>query len=116
MTKPADVFNASSTDTVIGSSVRLKGNVSSDGDIAIDGVLAGNIKSGGHVTVGPNGRVGGSIRAISASIAGDVEGDVVASDSVSILESGQVRGDIDSGRLEVSMGAVFIGTSKMKPV
>lgn len=116
MAKKTDVFNVSTTDTVIGSGVKLKGNVTSEGDIAIDGSLAGNIKSGGHVTIGVNGRIGGSIQAISLTVAGYVEGDVKANDSVSIMESGQVHGDIDTGRLEIGMGAVFIGTSKMKPV
>jgi cytoskeletal protein CcmA (bactofilin family) len=115
MAKKADVFNVSSIDTVIGSGVRLKGNLSSEGDIAIDGALAGNVKSGGHVTVGINGRIGGTIAAISATIAGYVEGNVSAADSVHIMESGQVHGDIATGRLEIAMGAIFIGTSKMKP-
>jgi cytoskeletal protein CcmA (bactofilin family) len=116
MAKKTDVFNVSTTDTVIGSGVKLKGNVSSEGDIAIDGVLAGNIKSGGHVTIGLNGRIGGSIQATSATIAGYVEGHITASDSVSVMESGQVHGDIDTGRLEIALGATFIGTSKMKPL
>jgi len=111
-----DVFNVSSIDTVIGSGVKLKGNVSSDGDIAIDGALVGNIKSGGHVTIGINGRIAGTIHATSATIAGYVDGNVTAGDSVSIGESGQVHGDIDTGRLEIAMGATFIGASKMKPV
>lgn len=111
-----DVFNVSSIDTVIGSGVKLKGNVSSDGDIAIDGALVGNIKSGGHVTIGVNGHIVGSIHATSATIGGYVDGNVTASDSVGIMESGQVHGDIDTGRLEIAMGATFIGTSKMKPV
>ena len=111
-----DVFNVSSIDTIIGSGVKLKGNVSSDGDIAIDGALVGNIKSGGHVTIGVNGRISGSIHATSATIGGSVEGNIMASDAVSVMESGQVHGDIDTGRLEIAMGAVFIGTSKMKPI
>lgn len=116
MAKKTDVFNVSSIDTVIGSGVRLKGNVSSEGDIAIDGTLVGNIKSGGHVSIGVNGHITGSIHATSAAIGGYVEGNVTAGDSTSIGESGQVHGDIDTGRLEIAMGGVFIGASKMKPI
>jgi cytoskeletal protein CcmA (bactofilin family) len=100
MAKKTDVFNVASIDTVIGPGVRLKGNLSSEGDIAIDGVLAGNLHSGGHVTVGVNGQIQGNIK---------------AEDSVNLMETGQLHGDIDTTQLEVGMGAIFIGTSKMKP-
>ncbi|HUC20481.1 MAG TPA: polymer-forming cytoskeletal protein [Candidatus Polarisedimenticolaceae bacterium] len=115
MAKKREVFNVAGIDTAIGSSVKLKGNLETEGDVALDGSLLGNVKSGGQVVVGINGHVKGNIQAISVISAGQVEGHIVAIDSVSLMESGQVRGDITSGRLEVAMGAIFIGTSKMKP-
>jgi len=115
MAKKTDVFNVSHVDTVISSGVRMKGNLNSDGDIAVDGALAGNIVSGGHVAIGVNGRIAGNIKAISVQIAGRVEGNIIASDSLSLMESAQLRGDVDTGQLEITMGAIFIGTSKMKP-
>ena len=116
MAKKTDVFNVSSLDTVISSGVKLRGNLTSDGDVSIDGALAGNIKAGGHVNIGVNGRIGGSIDATSVAIAGAVEGNIKATDSVSLMETAQLHGDIDTGRLEIALGAVFIGASKMKPV
>src|SRR5437868_14142530 len=98
MAKKTDVFNVASVDTVIGSGVRLRGNLSSEGDIALDGVLTGNITSGGHVTVGVNGRIDGHIQAATAQVAGHVEGNIKALDSVSLMDSGQIHGDIDTGR------------------
>jgi cytoskeletal protein CcmA (bactofilin family) len=115
MAKKSDIMNVSTIDTIIGSGVRLRGNLSSDGDVAIDGSLVGNIKSSGHVTVGANGRISGSIQAISVGIAGQVEGNVTAPDSVSLQESANLHGDVETERLEVTLGAIFIGTSKMKP-
>jgi cytoskeletal protein CcmA (bactofilin family) len=114
MAKKPDLFGVSGNDTVIGSSVKLKGNLSSENDITIDGRMAGNVKSGGHVTVGVNAHVTGNIDATSATIGGRVDGNVRVLDFTQILESGQVYGDIDTTRLEVGMGAVFIGASKMK--
>jgi cytoskeletal protein CcmA (bactofilin family) len=115
MAKKTDVFSVGSIDTVIGSGVRLKGNLSSEGDIAIDGALVGNIKSGGHVTVGVNGRIVGHIQGTSIQIAGRVEGNLAALDSVTLAETGQLTGNIDTIHLEIGLGAIFIGTSKMKP-
>jgi cytoskeletal protein CcmA (bactofilin family) len=115
MAKKTAVFNVGSIDTVIGSGVRLKGNLSSEGDIAIDGALVGNIKSGGHVTIGVNGRIVGHIQGTSIQTAGRIEGNLTALDSVTLAETAQVSGDIDTTHLEIGMGAIFIGTSKMKP-
>jgi cytoskeletal protein CcmA (bactofilin family) len=115
MARKTDVFNVSNIDTVISSGVRLKGNLVSDGDVAVDGTLVGNINSGGHVAIGVNARIAGNIKAISIQIAGEVEGDLVAADSVSLIETAQLRGNIDTTQFEVAMGAIFIGTSKMKP-
>lgn len=116
MARKTDVYSVSNIDTVIGSGVSLKGNLISDGDVAVDGTLAGNIKSGGHVTIGVNGRIEGNIQATSAEVGGKIEGTIRVLDAVSLLETAQVQGDIETGRLQVALGAIFIGTSKMKPV
>lgn len=115
MAKKQDVFTVGGIDTAIGSTVKLRGNLHSDGDVAIDGTLVGNIRSGGHVAIGMNGQVQGNIEASSVMTAGRIEGNIAALDSISLLASGQVYGDIKTGRLEIAMGAIFIGTSKMKP-
>lgn len=116
MAKKQDVFGVSGTDTVIGSSVKLKGNLSSETDITVDGTLVGNIKSGGHLTIGVNAHITGNLSATSITIAGQVDGNVLAVDSASVMETGQVHGDISCSRLEVGMGGVFVGMSKMKPL
>lgn len=116
MAKKTDVFGVTGTDTVIGSSVKLKGNLTSDGDISIDGQMVGNIKSGGHVVIGVNAQITGDIKATSVAIGGKLQGNITSLDIVAITESGQVYGDIQSTRLEIAMGGLFIGSSKMKPV
>lgn len=116
MAKKQDMFGVSGTDTVIGSSVKLKGNLSSETDITVDGTLDGNIKSGGHLTIGVNAHITGNLSGTTVSIAGRVDGNVVALDSAAVMETGQVHGDISCSHLEVRMGGIFIGTSKMKPI
>ena len=110
-----DPFGMTGSETIIGSSVRMKGNLTSDGDITVDGRMAGNIKSGGHVTIGVNAQVVGDVNATSVSVGGRLEGNIKALDSTSILESGQVLGDIDTTSIEIAMGGIFVGVSKMKP-
>ncbi|TAK88952.1 polymer-forming cytoskeletal protein [Patescibacteria group bacterium] len=116
MAKKNDMFGVSGTDTIIGSSVKLKGNLASETDITIDGTLTGNIKCGGHLTIGVNAHIVGNLSATSVAIAGQVDGNVIAVDSASVLETGQVHGDIACSRIEIAMGGVFVGVSKMKPL
>lgn len=116
MAKKNDMFGGAHGETIIGSSVKLKGNLNTEGDITVDGKMAGNINSGGHVTLGVNAHVVGNISASSATIAGHLDGNVKVADALSVLESGQVLGDVNTGRLEVGMGGIIIGALKMKPV
>lgn len=116
MAKKNEMFGAATGETVIGSSVKLKGNLNCEGDITIDGKMAGNIRSGGHVTLGVNAHVTGDISATSATVAGHLDGKLKAVDALSVLESGQINGDVSTGRLEVSLGGIIIGNLKMKPV
>jgi cytoskeletal protein CcmA (bactofilin family) len=116
MAKKSDLFGTTGVDTVIGSGVRMRGNLTSEGDISIDGRLVGNVKSGGHLTIGVNAQVTGDVSATSVTVGGRLDGNIKAIDTTHILSTGHVYGDIDTGNLEIGLGGVFIGLSKMKPV
>jgi cytoskeletal protein CcmA (bactofilin family) len=114
MAKKPDMFGVSGTDTVIGSSVKLKGNLTSEGDISLDGRMAGNVKSGGHVTVGVNAHITGDVAAVSVAVAGRLDGNIKVVDETHIMESGQVYGDVDTGRIQIGLGGILLGAIKMK--
>ena len=100
-------------ETVVGTSVKLKGNLKSDGDITVDGSVNGEIKTKGTVTIGPNANIIANVHARNVNISGTVQGNVVATDRLSISESGRVIGDISANILSVSAGALFSGKSTM---
>jgi cytoskeletal protein CcmA (bactofilin family) len=102
------------SETVIGAGVVVRGNLSSDSDITIDGNLEGDIKSGGDVTVGINAHITADIAATNVTVAGTVVGNITASGEARIAESGHVKGDIASGGLAINSGGVFIGHSRME--
>jgi cytoskeletal protein CcmA (bactofilin family) len=114
MAKKTELFHTSGSETVIGSGVKLRGNLSSEGDITVDGRMVGNIKSGGSVTIGVNAQVVGDVNGTSVTVGGHLNGSVKALDATTIVSTGAVHGDITTTRLEIAMGGVFIGTSKMK--
>jgi cytoskeletal protein CcmA (bactofilin family) len=100
-------------ETVVGTSVKLKGNLKSDGDITVDGSVNGEIKTKGTVTIGPNANIIANVHAKNVNIAGTVQGNVVATDRLSLSESGRVYGDISANILSISAGALFSGKSTM---
>lgn len=100
-------------ETVVGTSVKLKGTLKSDGDITVDGSVNGEIKTKGTVTVGPNANIIANVHAKNVNIAGTVQGNVVATDRLSVSESGRVYGDISANILSIAAGALFGGKSTM---
>ncbi len=116
MAKKTDAFAGSGGETIIGSTVKLKGNLNTDGDIAIDGRMVGNIKSGGNVVIGVNAHVAGDVSASSIVVGGRLDGHVKVQDTATVQSTGQVHGNIDCVRLEVALGGLFIGISRMKAV
>jgi cytoskeletal protein CcmA (bactofilin family) len=108
-----ELATSSVAETVVGTSVKLKGNLKSDGDITVDGSVNGEIKTKGTVTIGPNANIIANVHAKNINVSGTVQGNVVATDRLSISESGRVYGDIAANILSVSAGALFSGKSTM---
>ncbi len=53
----------------------VKGDIISEGDFRIDGVLEGSIKTKGKVVIGKEGFVNGSINCLSADVEGKIKGE-----------------------------------------
>jgi cytoskeletal protein CcmA (bactofilin family) len=100
-------------ETIVGTSVKLKGNLKSDGDITIDGSINGEIKTKGTITVGPNANIIGNIKAKEVNISGTVQGNIHTTERLNINETGRVFGDVCTNILTILAGAVFTGKSTM---
>jgi len=101
---------------MIGSSIVIKGTVSGDEDLVIQGKVEGSIELGkNEVTVGESGRVAADIAAKTVRIDGEVTGDVSGGEKVVISKSGNVRGNIVAPRVTLEDGAVFKGSIDMDP-
>ena len=101
---------------MIGSSIVIKGTVSGDEDLVIQGRVEGTIDLGkNEVTVGDSGRVSADIIAKTVRIDGEVTGDVSGGEKVIISKSGNVRGNIVAPRVTLEDGAVFKGSIDMDP-
>ncbi|OIP24376.1 hypothetical protein AUK11_03465 [bacterium CG2_30_37_16] len=114
MAKKDDFFKMGAQETVIGHTVKLKGNLKSQHDIVIDGELTGDIDSESTVTIGHGAIVSANIKAKNVVISGNLEGDIDAEVSVEITQTGKVLGNIKAASLAIGAGAFFEGQSSMK--
>jgi cytoskeletal protein CcmA (bactofilin family) len=97
--------------TVLGQTVVLKGELSANEDLLIEGQFEGIVSLEDHcLTVGADGQVKAEIRARQAVILGAVAGNVVARDKVEIRRSGHMVGDIKAGAVAIEEGAFFRGS------
>ncbi len=111
--KREETHVSGAAETIVGTSVKLKGNLRSEGDITVDGSVNGEIKTKGTVNIGPNAHIIANVQAKNVVIAGTVQGNVVANERLNITESGRVYGDISANILAISAGAIFTGKSTM---
>lgn len=101
---------------MIGPSIEIKGSVTGDEDLVIQGSVEGTIELSSHnVTIGQSGRVNADIRAKVVSVDGQVSGDLTGGEKVVISKSGNVRGNIVAPRVTLEDGAVFKGSIDMNP-
>lgn len=100
-------FNVLNEGTVI------KGDIESKGDVRIDGVVVGSIKTAGKLVLGKSGRIEGNVFANSCDINGKVEGNLKVSDILFIKATGLINGDIQTGKLVVESGGKFNGQCSM---
>lgn len=97
--------------TLISKSVAIKGEVSCDEDLYIDGQVEGTIDPKGYrLTIGPNGRVKANITARAVVVQGRLEGNIRASDRVDLKQSATVVGDIVTQRISIDEGVTFTGS------
>ncbi|NQX89965.1 MAG: polymer-forming cytoskeletal protein [Halioglobus sp.] len=101
---------------MIGPSITIKGEVSGEEDLLIQGKVEGSIHmANNEVAIGESGQVNADIKAKVAKVDGEVNGDVTASEKVVISQSGNVRGNIVAPRVTLEDGAIFKGSIDMDP-
>jgi cytoskeletal protein CcmA (bactofilin family) len=100
--------------SVIGPTLKFKGELSANEDLIIEGEIEGSIAhQDKNLTVGKEGRVKADINAKTVEIFGKVEGDIRGEDVVKLAKSAEVSGNIQCGRIVMEDGAMFCGSIEM---
>lgn len=99
----------------IGKSITIRGDVSGEEDLVIEGRVEGRVElAGHHLTVGANGQVHADVTAKGVTVIGTVQGNVAAAERAEIRESGVVEGDLSAPRIVIHEGARLNGGVSMK--
>lgn len=104
---------AKGTTCVIGAKTVLKGELSGDEDVVIEGSVEGQIRIAKDVHVASGGVVKATVTAHSIVVSGELTGDCHASHKVEIQATGRMTGNIRAPKIVIAEGALFKGNSDM---
>jgi cytoskeletal protein CcmA (bactofilin family) len=110
--------------TLIGDGAEIKGDLRFKGGCHIDGVVRGNVIADkdpdAFLTISESGFVDGSVRVPQVSLSGKVQGDLYASNTVTLASTAKVVGNVHYELLEMTSGAEINGKliheNTVKPV
>ena len=106
-------FSSPSVD-IIESSTKIIGDIFSEADFRIDGVVEGNITTTGKIVVGKSGKINGKINCSNADISGSISGKIEVNEVLSLMSESLIQGDIVTGKLSVEEGAQVEASISMK--
>lgn len=100
--------------SVIGPTLKFKGEIAADEDLLILGDIEGRIAHHKHLlTIGEQGRVRADIHARIIIVEGQMEGDLYGDEAVVLKRNANVIGNIFSPRIAIEDGARFNGSINM---
>ena len=101
---------------VIGPTIFIKGDLTGEEDLLIEGRVDGKIELRRHsITVGKNGRIKADIYGKVITIEGMVEGNLFGEEQLIVRQSGTVHGNIVAPRVALEDGSNFKGSIDMSP-
>jgi cytoskeletal protein CcmA (bactofilin family) len=96
-------------ESVFGPGVTIEGKIEGDADLRIAGKFKGDIQIAGNLSIEKGAHLAAKINAAVVTVAGELEGNIVASSQVRFLESGQMIGDLKATTLIVDAGSRMRG-------
>ncbi len=107
-------YSDDTVETVVGPSVHVEGDFSSEGNILVKGSVAGNVQTSKLLTVEEGAKITANVKASEAVISGDIEGNIKVTEKIELTSTAKVLGDISCKTLSVEAGALVYGKITMK--
>lgn len=95
--------------TTIAFGTVIRGTITVEGDLRLDGTAEGDISCKGKMVIGPKGRVKGNVTCSGAVLHGVLEGDIHVTEDLVLKSSCTMQGDIYTCKLEIEPQAKFNG-------
>jgi cytoskeletal protein CcmA (bactofilin family) len=95
--------------SVIGRTTRIRGRVTGEVDLDVQGFVDGEIAVGGDVTIDAHGMVGAGVRGRRLVVRGAVKGDLVGEEAILLEDGARVVGDVRAPRVVIGPGALVRG-------
>jgi len=108
-----DSYKSDKIETIIGPSVKVEGEFAGDGDIIVEGIVIGTLKTKNHLRIGSEAKVQAEISAASAFIAGDVSGNITIEADLDLKATAKIHGDIVCSQISIEKGATINGKISM---
>ncbi len=100
-------------DTLIGEHSQIKGDLSFDGGLRIDGTIVGNINASNDnnalLTLSNKGTIEGDVKVPNLVVDGNISGNVFASEHIELAANAKISGNVYYNLLEMAMGAEVNG-------
>jgi cytoskeletal protein CcmA (bactofilin family) len=108
-----EVQSEDNVDTVVGPSVNVEGDFASEGNIVVKGSVTGSVHTSKNLLVEQGAKIVANVRAGSATIAGDVRGNMKIKDYLELTATARVVGDIEVKTIVMEAGALIFGKVAM---
>lgn len=96
-------------EAVVGQSTRIRGRISGEGDLRVEGAIEGGVALDGMVLVAEGGSIEADVEAASLVVEGTVSGDISVSEALAIRATGRVNGVIRATGVSIEEGASVSG-------
>jgi cytoskeletal protein CcmA (bactofilin family) len=101
-------------ETIVSAGMRIEGELKSNGNIRIDGLVSGKVATSQDLMIGATAQVDADVIAQNALIAGVVKGNLTVKNSLSIMETGKIIGNISCASISIREGGYFSGNCRMQ--
>ena len=98
-----------STETVLGKDVRIRGRISGEGNLVVQGTLEGDVVLRGDFTLDDGAEAQSSITANDVTVSGTLEGGIQAEGDFTVTSTGKFSGDVRAAQVTIEEGATFAG-------
>jgi len=92
---------------------KIKGEITSDADLRIDGEVEGTVIVKGKIVLGESGKISGELKCKNAEIQGKINAQIRVEELLSLKETAKVEGNVFTKKIAIEPGAVLSGSIDM---